>query len=49
MPTLQQFEMASLGEIARGLSGGDSRAVAVHSAILESLNQMKRTESEVRA
>jgi len=49
VPTLRHFDMASLGEIVRGLSGGDSRAVAVHSAILDSLNQMKRAAREVLA
>lgn len=45
VPTLKRFDMAALGEIVRGLSGGDSRAVAVHSAILDGLNQEKRAES----
>jgi hypothetical protein len=49
VPMLRQLDMASLGEIVRGLSGGDSRAVAVHSAILESLDQVKMAESEVIA
>jgi hypothetical protein len=44
VPTLRRFDMTSLGEIVKGLSGGDSRAVAVHSAILESLNLEKRAE-----
>jgi len=47
VPTLQNFDMASLGEIVRGLSGGDSRAVAVHSAILERLSDVKRTENDL--
>jgi hypothetical protein len=41
VPTLRRFDMALLGEIVRGLSGGDSRAVAVHAAILERLPQEK--------
>lgn len=45
VPTLRHFDMQSLGEIVRGLSGGNSRAVAVHSAILEGLNQVKGAES----
>lgn len=49
VPTLQQLDMASLGAIVRGLSGGDSRVVAVHSAILEGLSHVKRAESEVLA
>ncbi len=44
VPTLRRFDMTSLGEIVKGLSGGDSRTVAVHSAILESLNLEKRAE-----
>jgi len=49
VPTLKQFDMASLGEIVRGLSGGDSRAVAIHSAILKTLKQKKRTATEMQA
>jgi hypothetical protein len=49
VPTLRRFDMASLGEIVRGLSGGDTRAVAVHAAILGSLNQEKRAEIDVLA
>jgi len=49
VPTLRHFDMASLGEIVRGLSGGDSRAVAVHSAVLDSLSQMRRAASEAMA
>lgn len=49
VPTLRRFDMALLGEIVKGLSGGDTRAVAVHAAILESLNQPKHAESEVLA
>ncbi|WP_170150966.1 DUF6551 family protein [Hephaestia caeni] len=45
VPTLRRLDMASLGEIVKGLSGGDSRAVAVHAAILGSLSQPKYTES----
>ncbi|WP_181182738.1 MULTISPECIES: DUF6551 family protein [unclassified Mesorhizobium] len=41
VPTLRRFDMAVLGEIVTGLSGGDSRAVAVHAAILESLSRQK--------
>jgi hypothetical protein len=41
VPTLRRFDMASLGAIVRGLSGGDTRAVAVHAAILGGLNQGK--------
>lgn len=47
VPTLRRFDMASLGEIVRGLSGGDTRAVAVHSAILDGLSQEKRAESDL--
>lgn len=47
VPTLKRFDMAALGEIVRGLSGGDSRAVAVHSAILDGLSQEKRAESDL--
>lgn len=47
VPTLKRFDMATLGEIVRGLSGGDSRAVAVHSAILDGLSQEKRAESDL--
>jgi len=46
VPTLRRFDMALLGEIVKGLSGGDSRAVAVHAAILESLGQPKHAESD---
>lgn len=49
VPTLRRFDMASLGEIVRGLSGGDTRAVAVHAAILGGLNQEKRAEIDVLA
>lgn len=49
VPSLRHFDMASLGEIVRGLSGGDSRAVAVHSAILNSLSQMKKAANELLA
>lgn len=49
VPALRHFDMASLGEIVRGLSGGDSRAVAVHSAVLDSLSQMRRAASEALA
>lgn len=49
VPMLQQFDMTSLGEIVRGLNGGDSRAMAVHSAILEGLNQVERAERKVLA
>ncbi|MBZ9743573.1 MULTISPECIES: DUF6551 family protein [unclassified Mesorhizobium] len=45
IPTLRRFDMALLGEIVKGLSGGDSRAVAVHAAILESLSHLKQAES----
>jgi hypothetical protein len=45
VPTLRRFDMALLGEIVKGLSGGDSRAVAVHSAIVEILNSSKHAES----
>lgn len=41
VPTLRRFDMTSLGEIVKGLSGGDSRTAAVHSAILESLNRQR--------
>lgn len=49
VPTLRRFDMASLGEIVRGLSGGDTRTAAVHAAILESLRREKRADSEVPA
>lgn len=41
VPTLREFDMAVLSRIVHGLSGGDSRAVAVHSAILERLAQAR--------
>lgn len=41
--------MASLGAIVRGLSGGDTRTAGVHAAILKSLGQEKRPDSEVPA
>ncbi len=47
VPTLQNFDMASLGEIVRGLSGGDSRAIAVYSAIFDRLSQVRRAENDV--
>lgn len=37
VPTLRRFDMVDLGHVVQGLSGGDSRAVAVHAAILEKL------------
>lgn len=49
VPTLRRFDMASLGEIVRGLSGGDTRTAAVHAAILENLSQEKLADSEVPA
>ncbi len=45
VPTLRRFDMALLGEIVKGLSGGDARVIAVHVAILESLNRLKHAES----
>ncbi|MCJ2080783.1 DUF6551 family protein [Methylobacterium sp. J-090] len=49
VPTLRHFDMASLGEIIRGLNGGDTRTAAVHAAILENLSQEKLADSEVPA
>lgn len=45
VPMLRRFDMTSLGEIVKGLSGGDARAAAVHSAILESLGRQKQAAS----
>ncbi|QDC02801.1 DUF6551 family protein [Mesorhizobium sp. 8] len=47
VPTLRQFDMVLVGEAVKGLSGGDSRAVAVHGAILECLGQIKTAEGEL--
>ena len=41
VPTLRQFDMASLGEVVKGRSGGDSRAFAVHSVFLENLDRIR--------
>lgn len=49
VPTLRRFDMVLLGEIVKGLSGGDSRAAAVHAAILASLSQRSAAESEALA
>jgi hypothetical protein len=48
VPTLRRFDMASLGEIVRGLSGGDTRTAAVHAAIVASLSE-ERADGEVPA
>lgn len=45
VPTLRHFDMVSLGIIVRGLSGGDSRATAVHEAICTYLDPAKSAES----
>jgi hypothetical protein len=37
VPALGKFDMMSLGEIVRDQKGGDARAIAVHSAIIETL------------
>ncbi len=47
VPALRRFDMASLGGIVRDLSGGDTRAAAVHAAVLKGLSQEKRADSEV--
>lgn len=49
VPALQRFDMTSLGDIVKGLSGGDTRAAAVHSAILKSLTLAEQADSEVPA
>jgi hypothetical protein len=49
VPTLRRFDMALVGEVVKGLSGGDSRAMAVHGAILECLVQIKPAEGELPA
>jgi hypothetical protein len=38
VPTLRQFPMSSLGDIVRHQKGGDARAVALFTAIIEVLN-----------
>lgn len=42
VPILRGFDMALLGRIVHGLSGGDTRVIAVHAAILEKLPQVER-------
>lgn len=49
VPTLKRLDMASVGETVRGLSGGDSRAVAVYAAILEILVQQTGSADETLA
>lgn len=44
VPTLRGLDMVALGQIVHGLSGGDSRAVAVHAAILGRLAQIRSAE-----
>lgn len=40
IPALGRFDMMSLGEIVRDQKGGDARAVAVYSAIIETLTSL---------
>lgn len=46
VPTLRRFDMTLLGEVVKGLSGGDSRALAVHATILESLSRERQVEPQ---
>lgn len=46
VPTLRRFDMVLLGRVVHGLSGGDSRTIAVHVAILERLARVRSTEVE---
>jgi len=46
VPTLRRFGMTLLGEVVKGLSGGDSRALAVHATILESLSRERQVEPQ---
>ena len=46
VPILRRFDMTLLGEVVKGLSGGDSRALAVHATILESLSRERQVEPQ---
>ncbi|MBD8908247.1 DUF6551 family protein [Methylorubrum zatmanii] len=47
VPTLKNVDLVSLGETVRRLNGGDSRALAVHSAMLVGLGLTAKSGAEI--